>query len=141
MKSREKIVDLTDAHWIEDFGETPTDMPSAADLAKFGARLCIIWPVIGVDKSANIPNDYPGPMAVPITLLDKLGRNDGKSGFRIIGKVHHGTLTTGKKPFQKLIVINTALRKKEVEKHLVKPTSRYCNSPDGRAVLGQEVQK
>ncbi len=80
-------------------------------------------------------------MAVPITFLDKLGRNDGKSGFRIIGKVHHGTLTNGKKPFQKLIVINTALRMREVEEQLVRPATQNCNSPDGRTVFGQEVPK
>ena len=130
VKSNKKTVGPNDAHWIEDFGETPADMPSAADLARFGARLCIMWPVIDVAKSADIPKDYPGPMAVPITFLDKLGRNDGRSGFRIIGKAHHGTLKNGKKPFQKLIVINTALRERMVNR-----------SPDGRAALGREAPK
>ena len=99
------------AHWVEDFGGTPADLPR--DLSRYGARLCIMWPVIDVARCEDIPKDYPGPMAVPITFLGKIGRNDGGSGFRIIGRAHHGTLKNGKKPFQKLIVINTALRERQ----------------------------
>lgn len=118
MKTDKQLFDLESPHWIEDFGETPRDIPS--DLSKYGARICIMWPVIDVANVKDIPKDWPGPMAVPITFLDKIERNNGKSGFRIVGKVHHGVLTNGKRPYQKLLVINTALREREVVKSLGK---------------------
>lgn len=100
---------IPQGHMVEDFGATPSDLPTPDILAQFGARLCIVWPIIDVEKVREMPNDYPGPMAVPITLLDKIGHDS--DAFRIVGKMHHGVLENGKRPYQKLIVINMALRK------------------------------
>lgn len=65
-----------------------------------------IWPIIEVPKCEAIPCDYPGPMGVPVTFLDKIGgRNDGSSGFLIIDcikpKCH------GKDMYQRLVIVNT----------------------------------
>lgn len=43
-----------------------------------------LFPVIECNKTKDIPCDYPGAIGVPITALDKIGRNDGHSGFLII---------------------------------------------------------
>lgn len=108
MSGTPQLVSLQGGFVFEDFGETPKDLPR--DLTKYGARLGIIWPVIDVARSADVPIDYPGPMAVPITFVDRIHKNDGQSGWLIVGKVHHGILENGKKPYQKLLVINIALR-------------------------------
>lgn len=102
--------EIHDGQIVEDFGCCPNDLPTSAYLEKYGAKAAIIWPLVDVKTCKDIPADYPGPMCVPITFLDKIGRNDGESGFLIVGKMHHGVLENGKRPFQKLIVINTALR-------------------------------
>ena len=101
---------IRDGQIVEDFGCIPNDLPTSAYLEKYGAKAAIIWPLVDVNTCKDIPADYPGPMCVPITFLDKIDRNDGESGFQIVGKMHHGVLENGKCPFQKLIVINTALR-------------------------------
>lgn len=101
---------IRDGQIVEDFGCIPNDLPTSAYLEKYGAKAAIIWPLVDVKTCNDIPADYPGPMCVPITFLDKIDRNDGESGFLIVGKMHHGVLENGKRPFQKLIVINTALR-------------------------------
>lgn len=44
-----------------------------------------LFPVINVDRCRDIPGDYPGAMGVPITFLDKMGKNDGHSGFELLG--------------------------------------------------------
>ena len=101
---------IRDGQIVEDFGCIPNDLPTSAYLEKYGAKAAIIWPLVDVKTCKDIPADYPGPMCVPITFLDKIARNDGESGFLIVGKMHHGVLENGNRPFQKLIVINTALR-------------------------------
>lgn len=101
---------IRDGQIVEEFGGIPYDMPTSAYLEKYGAKAAIIWPLVDVKTCKDIPADYPGPMCVPITFLDKIDRNDGESGFQVVGKMHHGVLENGKRPFQKLIVINTALR-------------------------------
>ena len=101
---------IRDGQIVEDFGCIPNDLPTSAYLEKYSAKAAIIWPLVDVKTCKDIPADYPGPMCVPITFLDKIDRNDGESGFQIVGKMHHGVLENGKRPFQKLIVVNTALR-------------------------------
>ena len=101
---------IRDGQIVEDFGCIPNDLPTSAYLEKYGAKAAIIWPLVDVKTCKDIPADYPGPMCVPITFLDKIDRNDGESGFLIVGKMHHGVLENGNRPFQKLIVVNTALR-------------------------------
>ena len=102
--------EIRDGQIVEDFGCIPNDWPTSAYLEKYGAKAAIIWPLIDGKTCKDIPADYPGPMCVPITFIDKIGRNDGKSGFLIVGRMKNGVLENGKRPFQKLIVINTALR-------------------------------
>ena len=106
---------IRDGQIVEDFGGIPHDLPTSAYLEKYGAKAAIIWPLVDVKTCKDIPADYPGPMCVPITFLDKIERNDGGSGFLIVGKMHHGKLANGKRPFQKLIVVNTALRARLTE--------------------------
>ena len=106
---------IRDGQIVENFGCIPSDMPTSAYLERYGATAAIVWPLIDVKSCKDIPADWPGPMCVPITFLDKIDRNDGESGFLIVGKMHHGVLENGKHPFQKLIVINTALRARHAE--------------------------
>jgi len=49
------------------------------------SNLWKLWPAINVDRWKDIPCDYPGAMGVPITFLDKMGKNDGHSGFELLG--------------------------------------------------------
>ena len=51
------------------------------------SNLWRLFPTINCDKSKDIPCDYPGAMGVPITFLDKMGKNDGHSGFELIDDV------------------------------------------------------
>ena len=106
---------IRDGQIVEDFGCIPNDLPPSAYLEKYGAKAAIIWPLIDVKTCKDIPADYPGPMCFPITFLDKIERNDGGSGFLVVGKMHHGVLENGNRPFQKLIVVNTALRARLAE--------------------------
>lgn len=45
------------------------------------SNLWRLFPVINVDKVKDIPRDYPGAMGVPITIVDKLNREQ----FELIG--------------------------------------------------------
>ena len=66
----------------------------------------LIWPIIEVSHCEDIPIDYPGPMGVPVTFLDKIGgRNDGKSGFVIIDSIK--PKLRGKDCYQRLVIVNT----------------------------------
>lgn len=64
-----------------------------------------LFPVINVDKVKDIPKDYPGAMGVPITALDKIGRNDGHSGLHIIDMTFP-RLESGRQVYRRLIVRN-----------------------------------
>jgi len=44
------------------------------------------WDAINIDKSCDIPRDYDGIMAVPITFMDKYSPEQ----FEIVGVFNHG---------------------------------------------------
>jgi hypothetical protein len=59
------------------------------------------YDAINVDKTVDIPMDYPGVMGVPITFLDKYNpdqfeitgyHNGGNKNFTIAGKYHYGRI-------------------------------------------------
>ena len=60
------------------------------------------FPVINVDKVADIPADYPGAMGVPITFIDKWV----PSQFEILGIRGHQKLPDGREPYQRVIIRN-----------------------------------
>lgn len=60
-----------------------------------------IFPIICVDKTKDIPADYPGAMGVPITALDKLNR----ARFEILGlTAGHERLTNGRTPYRRVVI-------------------------------------
>lgn len=60
-----------------------------------------ILPVINVDKTKDIPADYPGLMGVPITFLDKYN----PSQFELCGITKGGTrLENGREPYRRLLI-------------------------------------
>ena len=61
-----------------------------------------VFPPINVDRVADIPADYPGPMGVPITFLDRHNPDQ----FEIIGRRGHLALPDGRQPYQRIIVRN-----------------------------------
>ena len=72
-----------------------------------------IWqrfPVINVDKINDIPCDYPGPMGVPITYIDKYRPGQ----FEILGTRGHLKLNGGREPYQRIIIRNLKPRLPEV---------------------------
>ena len=71
-----------------------------ADLIK--GNLWQRFPVINVDKTTDIPADYPGMMGVPITFLDKW--NPGQ--FAIYGVTNHWKLVNGREPFRRILIRN-----------------------------------
>jgi hypothetical protein len=60
------------------------------------------FPVINVDKLADIPCDYPGPMGVPITFIDKF--NPGQ--FELLGRRGHLKLPNGRECYQRIFIRN-----------------------------------
>ena len=60
------------------------------------------FPVINVDRVADIPCDYPGPMGVPITFLDKFNPNQ----FELLGRRGHLKLGNGRECYQRIFVRN-----------------------------------
>lgn len=64
--------------------------------------LWALFPVINVDKVKDIPCDYPGAMGVPITIIDKLCRNQ----FEILDCVHHVQLENGRHPYRRIVIRN-----------------------------------
>ena len=60
------------------------------------------WPVICVDRTDEIPVDYPGLMGVPITFLDKF--NPGQ--FEIIDISKHYKLENGREPYKRIFIRN-----------------------------------
>lgn len=63
-----------------------------------------LFPVINCDKVKDIPSDYVGAIGVPITILDKMGLNDGHSGFELIDQCRPSI--NGKIKYQRFIVRN-----------------------------------
>lgn len=51
-----------------------------------------LFPVINVDKTKDIPRDYPGAMGVPITF------------FEVIGITNHVKLEDGREPYQRVVI-------------------------------------
>ncbi|MBO7683972.1 MAG: hypothetical protein J6T51_04525 [Kiritimatiellae bacterium] len=85
-----------------------------------------IWPIIEVPKLEAIPIDYPGPMGVPITFLEKAGgRNDGKSGFLIIDCIR--ARCRGKDLYQRLVIVNTRFCGGRFQVYK-KPNGTYCTA-------------
>lgn len=69
-----------------------------------------LFPVINVDKVADIPNDYPGAMGVPITYMDKHNPNQ----FKMLGIRGHLHMENGRKPYQRIIIRNLKPQMPEV---------------------------
>lgn len=65
-----------------------------------GSDLWRLFPVINVDRSKDIPADYPGAMGVPITFLDKLNPEQ----FELLDSIR--PTINGKALYQRLIVRN-----------------------------------
>lgn len=63
-----------------------------------------LFPAIECSKVKDIPSDYPGAIGVPITALDKIGRNDGHSGFLILDNAT--PRLNGKECYRRLIIRN-----------------------------------
>lgn len=60
-----------------------------------------IFPAINVNKTADIPKNYPGPMGVPITFMDKFSATQ----FELLGYTHKGTVK-GRHVYARLLVRN-----------------------------------
>ena len=63
---------------------------NAADIVKDNG-LWRMFPIINVDRVKDIPGDYPGPMGVPITIVDKMSelawlKITGQASPRVNGK-------------------------------------------------------
>ena len=62
-----------------------------------------LFPVINVDKTKDIPADYPGMMGVPITFMDKYN----PSQFDILGITKGGArLENGREPYRRILIRN-----------------------------------
>ena len=59
-------------------------------------------PVINVDRTEDIPCDWPGLMGVPITFLDRCSPEQ----FRIYGITNHAKLVSGREPYRRILVRN-----------------------------------
>lgn len=59
------------------------------------------FPAINVDKVRDIPADYPGPMGVPITIFDKLNREQ----FEVIGMLVNGSVGSERGYLYRRIII------------------------------------
>ncbi len=65
------------------------------------SNLWQLFPVINVDKVKDIPCDYPGVMAVPITLM---ARFNGEQ-FRLLGITKgNARLENGRVPYKRLLI-------------------------------------
>lgn len=60
-----------------------------------------MFPIICVDYLADIPSDYPGAMAVPITIMSKLCREQ----FELLGRMPDGArLESGRVPYKRIVI-------------------------------------
>ena len=74
----------------------PTEQLLNSDLWK-------VFPGICVDRTKDIPVDYPGAMGVPITAWDKLDREQ----FEILGLTDgHQRLVNGRTPYRRIVIRN-----------------------------------
>lgn len=64
------------------------------------SNLWRLLPVINVDRSKDIPADYPGAMGVPITFLDKLDHEQ----FELLDLIR--PTINGKALYRRLVVRN-----------------------------------
>lgn len=69
-----------------------------------------LFPAINVDKVADIPNDYPGAMGVPITYMS--WHNPDR--FEILGIRGHLRMENGRNPYQRIIIRNLKPQMPEV---------------------------
>lgn len=60
-----------------------------------------LFPAINVDVTKDIPKDYPGPMGVPITFMDKYVDTQ----FELLGKLDNGIIK-GKHLYKRLLIRN-----------------------------------
>lgn len=72
---------------------------SASDIVH--GNLWRLFPVINVDKTKDIPCDYPGAMGVPITYLDK----HDPAHFEILDTLK-GRLESGRTTYQRIVIRN-----------------------------------
>lgn len=82
----------------------PVRFPVPLKDVVWGMELWRFLPAINVDRVKDIPIDYPGPMGVPITFIDKLGRNDGHTGFLLVDQVKPSI--NGRWKYARLIIRN-----------------------------------
>ena len=59
-----------------------------------------LFPVINVDKTKDIPRDYPGAMGVPIAFMDKYNAEQ----FEVIGITNHVKLEDGREPYRRVVI-------------------------------------
>ena len=65
------------------------------------AGLWALFPVINVDRTKDIPCDYPGAMGVPITYMDK----HDPAHFEILDTIR-GQLESGRATYQRIVIRN-----------------------------------
>lgn len=86
-----------------------------------------LFPAINVDKTKDIPCDYPGAIGVPITYLDK----HNPKRFEIVGKLR--PVINGKVIYQRILIRNLNPELPEVvdlQDLLEKSGSEYCVSAE-----------
>lgn len=69
-----------------------------------------LFPTINIDKTADIPKDYPGPMGVPISFMDKYVDTQ----FELLGKLDNGRVN-GRALYKRLLIRNL---KPELPEHI-----------------------
>ena len=60
-----------------------------------------VFPAINCDKYATIPSDYPGPIGVPITIMDKFNPEQ----FEIVCMLNHGSIGSERSDLYRRIVV------------------------------------
>ena len=73
------------------------------------------FPAINCDKVADIPSDYPGVIGAPITILDKICREQ----FEVVGMLSHGSIGPDRPDLYKRILIRNLKPKLPAEIDLV----------------------
>ena len=61
-----------------------------------------LFPVINVDKTKDIPRDYPGAMSVPIMFMGKYNAEQ----FEVIEITNHVKLEDGREPYRRVVIRN-----------------------------------
>lgn len=60
-----------------------------------------LFPVINIDYVKDIPYDYPGPMGVPITFMDKWNNEQ----FQLLGLITK-SIVNGKEKYKRMMIRN-----------------------------------